>query len=387
VSAKLPPLVILGGSANALSVARGVGRLGVRTYALNKPDAHIFRSRYCDGIRTDKPWDEVLLGPGFEHLHGAVVLACADDGIQFLIDHRDALLERYKLDISNVEAQRAMLDKLSTVRAAQAAGVPVPRIWMAEDRAGLDAVADELVYPLIVKPRHTYQYVARTGRKFEVVDDLDRLREIFDTMGMPFMLQEKIPMPDDHLCSYYTYLDEDGEPQFHYTKRIVRRWPKNQGQACYHVSDVVPQARELGLKFFQSVGLRGVCNVEFVHDARDGQYKVVECNARFTAGDPLLRATGVDLGRYVYERAIGREPAPTGVTFRKRYYWYPWEDLHALLELRELGELTVWQWIKSLSWRPVFPYMSFSDPWPTMCAEFGRIFGRLGRLLPGRRRT
>jgi predicted ATP-grasp superfamily ATP-dependent carboligase len=368
-----------------LSVARSLARIGVRSYALNSPRSYVFRSRHCTGITTDKPWDEYLLGPDSEFLRGAVVLACADNGIDLVLDHRDALLEKYKLDITNVEAQRAMLDKQATVLAAREAGVAAPLSWMAEDRQALDAIADELVYPLLVKPRRTDQYQAKTGRKFEIVDDFDRLRAIFDGFDMPFLLQEKIPMPDDRLCSYYTYIDENGEPLFHYSKRMIRRYPKNRGMGCFHASADIPDVRELGLKFLKSVGLRGIANVEFVRDDRDGQLKLIECNARFAAPDALLRATGVDLARLVYERAVGLEPTPTGVKFKKRYYWCPWEDLYALSELRGLGEITVWGWLKSLPWRPVLPYWSLTDPWPSLQAETANIFGKLRRLLvPGR---
>jgi predicted ATP-grasp superfamily ATP-dependent carboligase len=385
VSDSLPPVVILGGTSNALSVARSLGRLGVQAYALNRPGAYVFHSRYCKEIRTDKPWDEFLLGPDSDFLRGAVVLACADNGIDIPLDHRDALLEKYRLDITNVEAQRAMLDKLATVRAAEKAGVLAPRHWLADDRAALDRIEDELVYPLLVKPLRTDQYAAKTGRKFEIVNDFDQLRAILDSIELQFLLQEKIPMPDDRLCSYYTYIDENGEPLFHYNKRIIRRYPKNRGMGCYHVSDVIPEVRDLSLKFLRSVGLRGIANIEFVHDDRDGKLKLIECNARFAAPDALLRATGVDLARLVYERAIGKEPTPTGVTFRKRYYWCPWEDLHAMVQLRELGEITVWQWLKGLPWRPVLPYMSITDPWPSIRAEFLGAFRRLGKLIPGRR--
>ena len=43
----LPPVIVLGGRANALSVARQIGRLGAAVYALNVPGAFVGRSRFC----------------------------------------------------------------------------------------------------------------------------------------------------------------------------------------------------------------------------------------------------------------------------------------------------------------------------------------------------
>src|SRR4051794_28044547 len=63
----LPPVIILGGEANALSVARSIGRLGAKVYALNEPDACVRYSKYCQWLgaagSTEKSWAEFLLGP------------------------------------------------------------------------------------------------------------------------------------------------------------------------------------------------------------------------------------------------------------------------------------------------------------------------------------
>jgi len=46
-SLQLPPVIILGGEANALSVARDLGRMGVRVYAMGEADSTVRASRYC----------------------------------------------------------------------------------------------------------------------------------------------------------------------------------------------------------------------------------------------------------------------------------------------------------------------------------------------------
>jgi len=124
------------------------------------------------------------------------------------------------------------------------------------------------------------------------------------------MLVELIPGLDDRLCSYYTYLDERGEPLFDFTKRVIRRNPPGMGGACYHVTDWIPEICEPALKLFRHVGLRGLANVEFKRDDRDGQYKLIECNARFTASNCLIERAGFDLARFVYNRVAGLPQAP-----------------------------------------------------------------------------
>ena len=124
------------------------------------------------------------------------------------------------------------------------------------------------------------------------------------------LLVELIPGLDDLLCSYYTYLDEAHQPLFHYTKRVIRRNPPGMGGGCYHVTDWIPELCDPSLRLIQEAGLRGLANVEFKRDPRDGQLKLIECNARFSASLCLSRRSGFDLARFVYNRVVGLPQAP-----------------------------------------------------------------------------
>jgi predicted ATP-grasp superfamily ATP-dependent carboligase len=205
------------------------------------------------------------------------------------------------------------------------------------------------------------------------------------------VLLEEIPGPDDRLCSYYTYLDEKGASLCDFTKRIIRRYPENRGPACYHVTDWNPEVRDLGLQLFRHVGLVGVGNVEFKRDVRDGKLKVIECNARFTAGNALLVASGYDLALFVYNRLAGLPQAQLkGRTYTEGlHFWLPDRDLRAFLTLREQGRLSLPGWLASLAHRQVLPYFRWDDPAPSAVAAWRlarRAAGAAGaRLRNGRR--
>lgn len=368
----LPPAIVLGGRANALSVARQIGRLGAKVYALNEPGAFVGYSRYCRQLDVDpepRAWERFLLGDEAKRLHGAVLLACSDEGIQLIAGRRAELAERYLLDDSNPAAQLTMLNKLATYRAAKAAGVPTPKFWVAESREQIEALRDELVYPLVVKPRLSHVFEAKTGKKLVVARTYDEVAgavgEIAGT-GTDSVLMEMIPGPDDRLCSYYTYLDEESRPLFHFTKRIIRRYPLLSGTACYHVTDRIPEAAELGTRLFRHVGLRGLANVEFKRDERDGALKLIECNARFTASDCLVARSGVNLAAFVYCRLTGRPAPPMNEYQAGMRLWDPVRDFQAGLAMRRAGQLTLRQWLKSVCHRQTFAYFQWTDPGPAL---------------------
>lgn len=370
-----PPVILLGGSANALSIARRLSRIQVPVFSINKADAPICYSRCATSIRMPEGphyaqhWTDYLLGPASDGLSGAVLLAASDVGLRIVAQHRETLRRKFRLDASEPVAQLTMLDKAATYQAASEAGVPTPRFWIVRDRHELEAVQAELVYPLLVKPRLSFQFTERFPGKFFLARDFAELtayRQAAELAGIDTILVEQIPGPDTQLCSYYTYLDEELRPQFDLTKRVLRRNPPNMGLGCYHVTDWTPEVRDWGLQLLRSVGLQGLANVEFKWDRRDQTWKLIECNARFTEANPLLVYSGYDLAEFVYNRIVGH-PTPTWTAYRQGIrVWYPVEDTYACWLLWRTGQLGFLEWLSSLLHRKHLPLFSWNDPLPSL---------------------
>jgi D-aspartate ligase len=191
---------------------------------------------------------------------------------------------------------------------------------------------------------------------------------------------EIIPGADDQFFSYYSYIDEQGEPLLHVTKRKLRQYPIWFGSGCFHTTTWDPEAAELGLRFFEGVGLRGLGNVEFKRDARDGRLKLIECNHRFTAATGLLRAAGADLPLFVYNKLMDR-PLPQIEGYKTDLtMWYPTRDVRAMLAYRRHGQITIRSWARSVMGRHHYPVGSTSDLRPALLNSL-RIVRRLRDLL------
>ena len=389
----LPPVIILEGGANAISIARSLGRQGIKVYALNWPESYVRFSRFSEWIRTvsdhgiEESWARFLLGSESDYLEGAVLLTGGDLGIEFIAKNREGLSKKFILDISNKEVQLCLLDKLCTYEKAQDAGIPIPKFWRVGKLEQILMHEKEYVYPLILKPIYSHKFVEVFNCKYFLVNSFDELLKAYlkvSQFGVEVMLVEKIPGPDDRHCSYYTYIDENGEALFDFTKRIIRRYPYNQGLACYHITDWNPGVRDLGLKYLNHVGLIGLANVEFKMDDRDGRLKLIECNARFTAANCLVAESGFDLALFVYNRLIGRIQQPLkGRSYKEGLrLWYPVEDFLSFKELRGRGELSFIEWIKSIMHPQVLPYLRWYDPLPTIVFESKRIYRFIKKGIP-----
>ncbi len=393
------PAVILGGSFNSLSVARALGRQGIPVHALGDGagGSLVRRSRYLTGyvdvtssVTAADEWLAWLrTGP-----RGAVLLPCSDGALEFLARCRPELVAMgYHPAAGADDVTLAMLDKERTYELARSVGVPAPRTAAVSTLEELREAAAGLDYPCALKPRHSHLFARKFDGKALIVQDLEELEAAFlatSEHGLEMILTEIVPGDDSRYCSYYSYIDDDGTPLFHFTKRKPRQNPPGFGLGTFHVTDWVPDAAELGLRFFTGIGLRGVGNVEFKRDSRDGQLKIIECNPRFTAADKLVQRAGIDMATISYRRALGL-PVQAPSSFRSGVtQWHPLEDWAAFRAYRVLGQLSTAAWLSSLARGPGLPMFDRRDlrPSAVVAAAFARrtlAFGtRRVRSLIGR---
>ena len=390
-----PPVILIGGENNALSAARCLSRSGIEVFLLCAPEAAPRFTRHATflpagGRNYPSDWRSYLLSPRSDVLSGAVLMCCSDDAIAFTNADYGALSRKFVMEICPPDIRGRFLDKTLTEDCARAAGIPSPRSWRPADSAELDAAVAGMTFPVILKPRLPHQWPL-IGGKYLKADDAASLRTQFKRcteLGVGVLCMEYLPGGDENNCSYYTYIDAAGEPLVHFTKRLLRRYPANKGGATYHITGWDEEVAGLGLRFFRHAGLKGLCNVEFKRDPRDGQLKLIEVNARFTAGNAVVAASGIDLATIAYNSLTGR-PQDLPTTFTEGLVMCDLlQDFLAFIERRRSGELTFRTWAGQVARTGVLPVGSFHDPLP-MLHQFARTsaYGakRLSAILPGRR--
>ena len=383
------PLLLLGGKENGLSIARHLGRLGVTIRASGGGTCWAMYSRYCKqsfpvpkAEKQQQFWNRLLLG-NERTLDGHIILALSDDAIEFVNANRDRLRDRYALDDADPQLQRDFLDKMRTLDRANKAGVGAPQHWRVRNEDDLEGLRGKVVFPAAVKPIQSHKFSAVFRKKLFIVEDSfdelgSKVRQAWEN-GIEVFVVEMIPGPDSELSSYYTYRDGDGRSLFHFTKSVIRRWPVNRGNACYHKTGWLPETAAAGAKFFEAVGLKGLGNIEFKRDRRDGQLKIIEVNARFTAAQELVRRAGVPIDLIVYCHLTGQKLPEAQQSPQEFRLWYPFRDFMGFLELRKRGELSLWGWIRSVaSAAHVFPLASLTDPAPMFGAGLA-ILQRIAR--------
>ncbi len=389
-----PPAIILGGGGTALPVARSLGDAGIPVFALGTETDPVRYSRRCTSFVTlgrepgmQERWLEWLRSAPV----GSVILPCEDEGLDLIARNREMLLD---LGLVPFEADDdvllAMLDKHETYRLCAELGIEAPFSFTVNSEEDMAVALERVAYPCALKGVHSHEFVRHfPGMKAFVVNSDEEMRNALSrtiSLGVEMIATEIIPGGDDQFFSYYSYIDEDGQPLLHLTKRKLRQYPIWFGSGCFHATDWNPEAAEIGLRFFEGVGVRGLANVEFKRDARDGRLKLIECNHRFTAATGLLRAAGADLPLFVYNKLMDR-PLPRIEGYKTDLtMWYPMRDIRAFLAYRRHGQISFRHWARTIvGRRHHYPVASIRDPRPAIAHNL-RIVSRLRGLL-GRRRA
>lgn len=391
-----PPVVVLGGFGGSLSVVRSLSRHGVRVHVLADEGSLVKASRHCHefihvGLTESS---EELQARCLEWLESrgprpAVVLPTGDDGLELVARNRARLEDLGYIPIeADDDVVLQMLDKQATFEQATRAGIEAPATRSVFSVDDTEVVAEEVGFPCALKPRHSHLFQRRfSGTKAFVVEGPEQFKALIaatSNLGLEMVATEVVPGSDDRYCSYYTYIAPDGEPLFQLTKRKVRQYPIHFGLGTHHVTDWNEAVAEHGLRFCQSIGLRGLAAVEFKRDDRDERLKLIECNHRFTAANDLVRRAGIDLAVLTYERLLGRrwthEPAyRTGVTM-----WSPLKDFRAVRDYRRAGELSYREWLATLMHQQHLPFFDWRDPAPSLRNVLRKAERRARRATPSR---
>lgn len=379
------PAIILGGAMNALSVARGLWSHGIVVDVFG--DAADSPAKWSRAVRNYHRMDNHdaegrWMGLLAERSEPSVLLPGSDEALEFIARHRSELV---KLGHRPIEADDGavlqMLDKSRTYEIARAAGVPAPDTITITSTDDLDHL-HHFRFPCAIKPVESHVFTRRfhpvaKGAHVSSAHDASQLLGPIVKEGVPMLLTEVVEGTDE-CCSYYTYLDENGDPLFHYTKRKLRVYPTGFGLGTYHVSQWLPEVADLGLRFCRAAKLKGVANVEFKRDTRDGRLRLIECNARFTNAQEVVRRSGIDMGMLAYARLTGMSLPPID-GFRDRVgLLFLTEDLQALAAYRRQGQLSVSEWLRSLAMRQATPFFDWRDPKPSAmnAVSFGRRAAR-----------
>jgi D-aspartate ligase len=396
------PVVVLKMTTNVvqhgvLGVIRSAGRWGIPVHWVHNEDsAPAARSRYLTethplppGAGTAEQWIEHLTRVG-RTVGGRPLLVATDDpSTALLADHAAALEPWFRFPVLPQGLVGSLVDKRGLHAICLRAGIPTPAAQFPQVRDDLHAYAEDGEFPVVVK-RIGAPPVEGNARlaSVVVVDDAAELRALADAVSddlVPFMmLQEYIPGGPRSVWMLDGYFDVRSECLAAFTGRKLRQHPTHTGMTslgvCEHNADVVATTERL----MKEIGYRGVVDMGYRYDARDGSYRLLDVNPRIGATFRLfVDSSGTDVLRALYLDMTGQPPRPRAAAREGRRWVVEHHDALEVAGALRRRELGVGAWLGSMRAVREAAWFSPRDPMPA--AALAMAFARRGakrRLRP-----
>ena len=377
-------------------IARSAGRLGIRVYGVHDDRlAPAALSRYMKGrliVPRTASEDEWLINlQRFGRKLGRAVLVPIDDaGATFVDEHADTLSEHFLFPRRRTEINTILGSKRELHLLALRVGINSPAAAFPQDEAEAVEDAKRLGYPIVLKRIvGKSPWATRSGPSVSIARNRDELRSAFVAMRgedqePDVMLQEHIPGPPDSVCMFNAYFDSRSEPLVRFTGRKLRQRPPYTGATTLGVCAWNDEVDRDSRRLLREVDYRGIVDLGFRYDARDGRYKVLDVNPRIGATFRLFVGdNGMDVLRALYLDLTGQAVPATTQQEGRRWIVEP-ADLESSRAYCRDGVLTPSEWIRSLPDVREAAWWSADDPLPAaaMFAEISRRhLGRAARRL------
>jgi len=381
-----PGAIVLGSDFKALGVVRSLGRGGIPCVVIDNLPRSAWFSRY---VTRRFKWDGPMEGESFlhlliriakeYHLEKWVLFPLQDEVVEFVARNTEQLAKVYQLVTQDWRVLQWAQDKRLTYIMAEEVGVPYPHTLYPTDENDLKTM--EITFPVIIKPAISIRFQHSLRLKALPVHNYGELLSQYRLTASiinpeEIMIQEIIPGDGRRQYSVASYCKE-GKIILSMMARRTRQYPIDYGLSSSYVEATdVPILKEPAEKLLSYMRVSGMVEVEFKHDLRDDQYKLLDINVRPWGWHTLCIASGLDFPYIQYRDVLGNEP-----TSIEPCYGYHWvrllTDIPAGLQEIRAGITSPGAYVRSFMGKTVFSVFDWRDPLPA----FGDFEVALSRLL------
>jgi len=395
----LPVLVLQMQHHGALGAMRSLGRLGVPMYGVHptcRPVASY--SKYCRKVFAldldDTPAEEsvnrlrdIARDIGSQPL----LMATNDESALFVARNASQLQDRFLFPANPIDVVWSLYNKKAMYLLAKRLSIPTPETVFPQSRKDVLEFGERVRFPVMLKASDNIRTSRRAGRKMAIARSkeelIGRYHAMEDGAHPSLMIQEYIPGGDDAVWMLNGYFDEHSECLFSVTGKKIHQTPVYTGMTALGICLPNPAVESATKTLVSAVGYKGILDIGYRYDARDGLYKLLDVNPRLGATFRLFVGhNGMDVTRAAYLHFTG-QPVPASNICAGRKWILEDADLVSCMQYYRDGVLSVRKWlgsyrgIKECAWYAaddVRPFLRMS--WLFSMRVFRKIF-RKSRAL------
>lgn len=316
------PVVVVGGSLNALGVVRSLSRspqpfsITVVETTRACPSAWSRLCRFAPVKSLEgRPLIEALRALSTDPSNRPVLILTDDRAVQTVSDFRDEIVPLYRISLPSKEVVRCLLDKAAFQKFAEQNGLPVPKSVLIESASDFPRLG-ALTLPVVIKPASKAQSlngnVARAERA-ETREALSALAERMLADGGSLVVQEWIDGPDTNIFFTLFTCDAQSNPVAFFSGRKIVCDPPRVGNTavCVSAQEAAPELERLTRSLIELVEYRGLGSLEFKRDERNGRFVIVEPTVgRTDWQEEIATLCGVNLPLLTYKTELSRSASP-----------------------------------------------------------------------------
>lgn len=392
------PVLLLGCQLGALGAMRSLGRLGIRVYGLDSDQkAPALKSRYCAGrfimsIDVEQPNEliENLLEISAEIGKKSILIATTDETAVFVAQYSEKLGEKFIYPKNDVAIVKELMNKKDLFGLARRVNVPTPHTEFPESIDDVRKYIKDAKFPLVLKGILGNRLQSRTAKKMVIVETPDELIKEYtlleDSDQPNLMLQEYIPGDDAQVWIFNGYFDSESECLNPFTGHKIRQYPVHVGCASLGICKWNKEVSDITIKFMKDINYRGILDIGYRLDPRDGKYKLLDPNPRMgQAFRIFVSPQGNDVIRDLYRDLTGQKREQVGGTEGRRWVIEDFDLISSFDYFRE-GTLSFGNWVSSFRRVEEFAWFDWDDPIPFLRMLYSFIGLQL-KKLPSRFRA
>ena len=364
---------------NNLGVIRGLGRRGIPIILLDvdrgsmtQYSKYISKKLTCpDPNESDIRFINFLLDVGKQMDKKCMMIPTGDTEVMALSKHKEELERFYLLPIPPFEVTQKLVNKKKFYKLLDQMSVPHPKTYFPNDISDVKIISKEITYPYLVKPIFSTNFGEDFSVKSFKANTAEELVKVYNKAILSrheVVIQEIIPGKEIYM--FYTYFNKKSEPIAICGYDKLRQYPPDFGcgSLCKSAWRSVPI--DSAIRVLRAIKYHGIAEPEFKRDPRDGEYKLLEINARTSTENRLPARCGVDVEYIAYLDTVGQctkdSSSPnSGILWVDEFY----DLLSCLIQLKE-KRLGIRDMFKSLRGEKEYAIFAWDDPLPCLIFPF-----------------
>ncbi|OYR56731.1 carboxylate--amine ligase [Halorubrum halodurans] len=373
-----PPALVSNAHVTGLGVARALDAHDVPVIALDRAAGDGSDSVTHDGLAP--PSDAVDVAgavtypladlDGFREDVEAIVDAAGTEAVAFgcmdewALAYAEADPDGVRLPYSGIDTIDDVLNKSRLYATCEELGIPYPETHRfggassgeAGDTAGidadaLDAAADALGFPLVVKPARKREFEEAFGTNVVTVADRAEFGEVVASAaaeGVEVMAQKRVDVATGRDHSLASYVPPSGvDDALAVVGNAAVRYPLQFGTSCLVETADEPAIEERALAVLDDAGYHGISEAEFVYDDEREEFLLLDVNTRPWKWISLPVAAGANLPMAAYAAVTDAEYESNLDASSEPNRWVYLRDYLSLLA----GDDAFWDQLSGDDWR------------------------------------